>query len=99
MDHSNTVAKTQGLLSRINYIIKYADGQKSFFSALAANEDFGEVAIAGTTYQTATSGTLITFSVLDRAGYTLKQVFALDGTNGLLAAAASNGGLGLTRYF
>lgn len=93
VDHSNTEAKTQDLLSRTNYIIKYADGQKSFFSALTANKDFGEVAIAGTTYQTATSGTLITFSVLDRAGYTLKQVFALDGTNGLLAAAASNEGL------
>lgn len=86
-DDDDNASKTKTLLGMIDYIVKYGDGQKSFFSELSADKSLGGVSIGTNEYQTAKSGTTLTFSVPDRAGYTLKQVFGLDGGTALTRSA------------
>ncbi len=81
--NDNTIKEdeTKALLGMIDYIIKYGDGQEEFFT-LSADRNLGSVKVGGSDYQTAKSGTVLTL-VADRAGYTLKQVFGLDGGTAL----------------
>ena len=85
------------LTKGINYIIKYAEGQQEYFSALSADSELGSVTIQDVEYQTATEGVKITFSVPSRDGFNLAKVIGFDSGTELVRNADGTYTLTVTR--